>query len=62
MLLADAGADVVRVDQHCRAVDGGALVRGRPSLELDLKTASGLATARSLVRAADVVIEGTGPG
>ncbi len=62
MLLADAGADVLRVDRHRRAVDGGALVRGRPRLELDLKTASGLATARSLVRAADVVIEGYRPG
>ena len=62
MLLADAGADVLRVDRHRRAVDGGALVRGRPRLELDLKTASGLATARSLVRAADVVIEGFRPG
>src|SRR6185436_6248320 len=30
MLLADAGADVLRVDRHRRAVDGGALVRGRP--------------------------------
>ena len=62
MLLADAGADVLRVDRHRRAVDGGALVRGRPRLELDLKTASGLATARSLARAADVVIEGYRPG
>ena len=62
MLLADAGADVLRVDRHRRAVDGGALVRGRPRLEVDLTTASGLATARSLARAADVVIEGYRPG
>lgn len=62
MLLADAGADVIRIDRPAGPVDGGALTRGRPWLGLDLKSPDGLATARDLVRRADVVIEGFRPG
>ena len=62
MILADAGADIIRIDRHARPVDGGALVRGRPPLPLDLKSPDGLQTARALVRRADVLIEGFRPG
>lgn len=62
MLLADAGADVIRVDRPAGPVDGGALTRGRPWLGLDLKSSEGLVAALDLVRRADVLIEGFRPG
>ena len=62
MLMTDAGADVIRVDRPAGPVDGGALTRGRPWIGLDLKTGAGHATARDLVRSADVLIEGFRPG
>ncbi|MCE0764231.1 CoA transferase [Pseudonocardia kujensis] len=62
MLLADAGADVIRVDRPAGPVDGGALTRGRPWIGLDLKAPEGLATAWDLVRRADVLVEGFRPG
>ncbi|MEQ3553445.1 CaiB/BaiF CoA-transferase family protein [Pseudonocardia nematodicida] len=62
MLLADAGADVIRVDRPAVPVDGGALTRGRPWIGLDLKTGTGRATALALARRADVLIEGFRPG
>ncbi|BBF99619.1 MULTISPECIES: CaiB/BaiF CoA transferase family protein [Pseudonocardia] len=62
MLLADAGADVIRVDRPAGPVDGGALTRGRPWIGLDLKTGTGHATAAELIEHADVLIEGFRPG
>ncbi|MEQ3549642.1 CaiB/BaiF CoA-transferase family protein [Pseudonocardia nematodicida] len=62
MLLADAGADVVRIDRPRPPVDGGALVRGRPVLHLDLKSEDGRARAREIIDHADVLIEGFRPG
>jgi len=67
MMLADAGADVLRID---RAGAGAAerhperdvLKRGRPSLEVDLKTADGVAMVRRLIDQADALIEGFRPG
>ncbi len=64
MLLSDMGADVVRIDRRGR---GSARLtditsRGRRVVELDLKCADDVATARALVNAADVVIEGFRPG
>jgi len=62
MLLADAGADVLRVDRPGAAPAGGALTRGRPSLGLDLKAPAGREAALDLVRRADVLVEGFRPG
>jgi alpha-methylacyl-CoA racemase len=64
MMLADAGADVLRVDRPGGPDHGGggALTRGRPRLDLDLKSADGRDTALDLVRRADVLIEGFRPG
>lgn len=69
MLLADLGADVLRIDRP----GGGAqaalfdpardvLQRGRSAVALDLARAEGRAAALRLVGAADVLIEGFRPG
>ncbi|MCW2912165.1 MAG: Alpha-methylacyl-CoA racemase [Actinomycetia bacterium] len=62
MLLADLGADVVRV-QRPRA-DGGLdqRPRGRRIIDADLKVPVGRAAVLSLVTRADVLIEGFRPG
>lgn len=64
MLLADMGADVVRIDRSHQESDYPDPVsnRGRSSIVLDLKSAVGAATARAAMRHADVVIEGHRPG
>ncbi len=69
MLLADMGADVLRVDRT-EPVDLGVrldprfnlLTRGRRSVAIDLKRAEGLAAAKRLVTRADALIEGFRPG
>ncbi|MBO9513243.1 MAG: CoA transferase [Variovorax sp.] len=69
MLLADMGAEVLLIERS----DPGDLGmprprryelahRGKASLRVDLKSPEGLAAARALVAAADVVIEGFRPG
>ncbi|HUO46799.1 MAG TPA: CaiB/BaiF CoA-transferase family protein [Acidimicrobiia bacterium] len=67
MMLADLGADVVRVDRP----GGGALSglsrldpsgRGRRSVALDLKRPEGVKVVERLVRRSDIFIEGFRPG
>lgn len=65
MLLADMGAEVVRVQrlgtsQQLAATD--VLVRGREVVELDLKLESDRQTLKQLCACADVLIEGFRPG
>jgi alpha-methylacyl-CoA racemase len=69
MLLADLGADVIRLDRPGASrplpgVDARAdiLLRGRPRLEVDLKSAAGRDLAISLARRADVLIDPYRPG
>jgi alpha-methylacyl-CoA racemase len=69
MLLADLGADVIRLDRPGvpplpvpMPPEADLLRRGRPSVVLDLKHPDGLATARQLVEQADVLVEGYRPG
>ena len=68
MLLADLGADVVRIERPSsglRVVPDGQRdwsLRGRRSVAADLKDPAGLALARSLIGKADVLIEGFRPG
>src|SRR3954449_9683548 len=66
MLLADHGADVIRVDPPGGpAWDTPANAtwnRGKRSIALDLKRDEDLEVARRLVRSADVVVEGFRPG
>ena len=66
MVLADLGADVIRVE---RAVKGGfsfgsqdVVLRGRPSVALDLKHPDAVAAVLDLVEQADVLVEGMRPG
>jgi alpha-methylacyl-CoA racemase len=69
MLLADLGAEVVRVDR-VTAADGApgaevsmlGLSRNRRSVAVDLKTVEGLEVVRRLVATADVFVEGFRPG
>ena len=63
-LLADMGADVVRLERRGRAVASSPnmLDRGRHMVEVDLKATEGLAAAHRLCAAADVVLEGFRPG
>ncbi|MBA2954932.1 CoA transferase [Nocardioides sp. MAH-18] len=67
MILADLGADVIRVERPGgQALAGGGshmlLNRGRPSVALDLKNPDAIATVKRLVAQADVLVEGMRPG
>ncbi len=69
MMLADMGADIVRVDRAA-SVGGGdpseppkdIMNRGRRSIGVDLKNPDGVATVLTLVEQADALIEGFRPG
>jgi alpha-methylacyl-CoA racemase len=72
MLLADLGADVIRIDRAASVNAMGVtdpstppadiLARGRRSVAVDLKHPDGVATVLDLVAGADALIEGFRPG
>jgi alpha-methylacyl-CoA racemase len=66
MILADLGADVIRVERPGgQMLTGGPtdlLNRGRPSVAMDLKDPDAVSTVLDLVADADVLIEGMRPG
>lgn len=69
MMLADHGAEVIRIDRASGDRGGSmpitnadVLARGRKSIALNLKTAEGVALARKLCASADGIIEGFRPG
>jgi alpha-methylacyl-CoA racemase len=65
MLLADMGADVVRIDRAGPAAGRAPvdpLLRGRRSIAVDLKSPKGIETVLRLVAGADALIEGFRPG
>jgi alpha-methylacyl-CoA racemase len=67
MILADLGADVVRVERPGGAASAGSretdlLTRGRPSVAMDLKDPKAVATVLDLVERADILLEGMRPG
>lgn len=70
MLLADMGADVIRIDRKARADEagfdtlknGGFMNRGRRSLGLDLKHPQAAGVLLDLVGQADALLEGFRPG
>jgi alpha-methylacyl-CoA racemase len=65
MMLADMGADVIRIERAVSGDDSASrdpLLRSRRSVTLNLKHADGVATALKLIETADVLIEGFRPG
>ncbi len=68
MLLADLGADVIRVDRpggnalKVAAPDKDITARGRPSVALNLKDPRAVEVVLDLVGSADILIEGFRPG
>ena len=64
MMLADMGADVVRVDRPGEdpTPTHGVLLRGRRSVVLDLKAPDGVAALLALAGTSDVLLEGFRPG
>ncbi|MFJ9173809.1 CaiB/BaiF CoA transferase family protein [Streptomyces sp. NPDC102360] len=65
MLLADLGAEVVRVDRPTMGKDLGShqiLLRGRRSITLDLKQERGRGLLADLLSTSDALIEGFRPG
>jgi len=66
LLLADQGAEVIHVDPpggpFWKTVANATLQRGKQGIVLDLKSTADLASARSLIGSADVVIENFRPG
>lgn len=66
MLLADLGADVVRIERPDVTAEGDprkdVLSRGRRSVTLDVKSADGLATLLDLLARADVLLDPYRPG
>ena len=69
MLLADLGADVVRVDRPTDVPPNGERgpspdlhARGKRSISLDLKQRADLDVARALIDAADVLLDPYRPG
>jgi alpha-methylacyl-CoA racemase len=69
MLLADMGAEVLRVDRADKVMGGDPdsppadiLNRGRRSIGLDLKSPEGVEALLALVEEADVLFEGFRPG
>ena len=63
MMLADHGADVIRVDRvGGRNRVNDPTLRSRKSIALNLKTPEGIALAKELVKSADGLIEGLRPG
>ena len=69
MMLADMGAEVVRVDRAQNVATGteheaarNVMLRGRRNIALDLKHPDGVATVLELVEHADGLIEGFRPG
>src|ERR1700742_1195160 len=66
MILADLGAEVLRVDRAggaaAFAMPSGVFDRGRRTIAVDLKDPEGAALVRRLANAADVFVEGFRPG
>ncbi len=69
MMLADMGAEVIRIDRASRVRGGDPasppkdpMSRGRQSIAVDLKQSDGVETVLRLVQGADALIEGFRPG
>src|ERR1700693_5101836 len=62
MMLADHGAEVVRVGRPGESINRNPTFRSRATITVDLKKADGIERIRALVRDSDGLIEGFRPG
>lgn len=65
MMLADMGAEIIRIERkgaHDPRGKFNLLLRGRPSIGVDLKQPAGVAATLRLIEQADALIEGFRPG
>ncbi len=68
MMLADLGADIIRVNRpgggalQVAPAEGDILARGRPSVVIDMKSPRGVELLLDLVERADILLEGFRPG
>jgi alpha-methylacyl-CoA racemase len=62
MMLADHGAEVIRLERPGAGFGPHALARSRKAIGVELKTPDGIEIARALCREADGIIEGFRPG
>ncbi|ATY32474.1 CaiB/BaiF CoA transferase family protein [Sphingomonas psychrotolerans] len=62
MMLADHGAEVIRIERPGASFGPHALTRSRKAIGIELKALEGIEIARTLCRDADGVIEGFRPG
>ena len=62
MILADYGANVIRVDRVDQPSSSNILCRGKRSLQVDLKQSSGVSLVKALIDTADVLIDPFRPG
>lgn len=63
LLLAELGAEVIRVDRpKAGGLDTAVLRRSRPSIAVDLKNPEGIEAVLRLIETADVLVEGLRPG
>jgi alpha-methylacyl-CoA racemase len=62
MMLADHGAEVIRIERPGATFGPHALARSRKGVAIELKSSEGIQQARELCRGADGIIEGFRPG
>jgi len=62
MLLADMGAEIVKIDRPTPTEGHAVINRGRTLVPLDLKSNAGREAASALIGAADILLEGFRPG
>ncbi|MCW3835133.1 CaiB/BaiF CoA transferase family protein [Sphingomonas canadensis] len=62
MMLADHGAEVIRIDRRGGGFAARSMARSRRSIVIDLKQPDGVAAARALCGTADGIVEGFRPG
>ena len=62
LLLADYGAEVIRIDQPQPLLSTNVLARGKRSISVNIKKAEGIEIVKKLTADADIIIEPFRPG